>query len=180
MTNQSSGQQIDCDPDGKSLASQHSRLLTAHLARLIELLQQAENDARAATWEHPDEVATRLAATRSAVRDAAPTQNVESAAASTSATRRAFDNAERAIGDLHLAVLSEQLSLRQNEPRSAGSTDSSSSMRAVLTQQSSTVARAVRDEMAYLLKRKPRKVIRALLIGTLSGAAYLVWIRFSS
>lgn len=79
-------------------------------------------------------MATRLAAARTAVREAAPTQNVESATARTSPTRRTFDNAERAIGDLHLAILSEQLSLGQNEPSSAGS---SSSMRAVLTQQSS-------------------------------------------
>lgn len=173
------------------------RGLALSLGALAERASFAERETRAASWEDPDAIAHRVAKaqqkdadTNRVLQEMAsgeltpagdhvnPDDLNPEAARATDDAIRAVQAAFTAVGAAHQAVLAAQLSsARQQEAEDGGKTHRRTMLTSAMTRHSGALVAAVRSEVTFLLARKPRKVLRAILIAVLSGAAYLVYIR---
>ena len=173
------------------------RGLALAMGGLTDRVQTAERDVRAASWEQPADIEVRLtkqadlvipdhiAATLRGDSEqvaAGPTidvrelsaASIEAARAAAEKVRLAFD----AVDEAHSAVLQAQLTAAGEVAAGPDAGRRPRVPAGVRTHGSALVA-AVRSEVRFLVSRKPRKVLRALAIAVLAGAAYLAWIRIA-
>lgn len=172
------------------------RRLALALGALSERAALAEREARAASWDDPDGIDTRLAAARAdddeATRDwtfvesgrftpagahVDPSELNPEATRATDAAVAAVRAAYKAISVAHEAVLTAQLASAEQQAAGLGAGAKRRARLSDANRHGVAMAVAIRSEIGYLLARKPPKVLRALLFAVLSGAIYLAYIR---
>ncbi len=187
----------DADLDALTHQIAVGRGLALSLGALAERASFAERETRAASWEGPDAIAERVA--RAQQQDAETERtlaemasgelvpagdhvdredlNPEAAGASAEAAQAVLA-AFTAVAAAHRAVLAAQAaSARQQDAEGAAKGRRRAVLTGAMTRHGGALITAVRSEVTFLLARKPRKVLRAILIAVLSGAAYLAYIR---
>ena len=190
----SAGNDSDLDALTHQLAV--GRGLALSLGALAERASFAERETRAASWEGPEAIAERVAKaqqkdaeTERTLAEMASGELVPAgdhvdrvdlnpeAADTSAAAAQAVLAAFTAVAAAHRAVLAAQAASARQQDAEGAAKGRRRVLSGAVTRHSGALITAVRSEVKFLLARKPRKVLRALLIAVLSGAAYLTYIR---
>jgi hypothetical protein len=193
------GAYIEALPDDLGSLTQNvavGRGLALGIGSLTERAALAEREVRAASWEGPAGIAARVDRTDALDADAArawaavesgevepagphvdPRDLDPAAAAAARDAESAIREAHAAVGRAHRAVLAAQLASAEQQATPAAGGGRRFRVPPSVSRQRGALWHAVVAEFRYLLRRKPRKVLRATLFAVLSGAIYLAFIR---
>ena len=174
------------------------RGLALAMSSLADLARSAERHVRAASWEDQAAIAGRLDQTASTVGTIA---NLSTAAAeadfdlvpagphvdpatlspaAAEAAKKATEDVRAAFAAVALAqqsVLTAQLASAEQQDVDKVRARRALRMPRTVSAHGGAMWSAIRGEITYLLHRKPRKVLRAVLIGLLGATGYMIYIR---
>ncbi len=176
------------------------RGLALAMSGLADLARSAEREVRAASWEDQGAIAERLEVAVSlkstpGLSGPADLDDFELvpagpyvdpatlSPAAAEAARKATADVRAAFAAVAVAqesVLAAQLVSAEQPDVAHGRTRRALRMPRSVTANGGAVWSAVGGEITYLLRRRPRKILRAILFAVLSASIYMAWIRLFS